>query len=201
MKRVDSNLIPKDYDNFSIHFARYKFVRTILKKNCKNILELGCGTGYGSAYLATQGYNVVAVDNDKKLRKYWENNYSDIKNLKFLIMENFKNHMKFDCVLSLEVIEHLSKNHLNEYLDLVKNCILPEKGIFICSTPKYLPMRERTENRKKNHIKEYKFDEFEKLLLKYFKNVFIFSQNDEIISTQNYQNAWNYISICTNIKI
>ena len=39
-------------------------------------------------------------------------------------------------------------------------------------------------------------EEFKELLNRYFTNVFLFSQNDAIISSQNPQMAWNLVAIC-----
>jgi 2-polyprenyl-3-methyl-5-hydroxy-6-metoxy-1,4-benzoquinol methylase len=195
MLRVNNNIEPKDFLNFSIHFARYKFVKTLLNDNCNNIFELGCGNGYGSAYLAENGFNVVATDVDHKLKIEWKK-YKGIKNLKFI---NYENKMinKFDAVISLEVIEHIKPNKLDAYFNLIKTN-LREGGIHISSTPRYLPMNKRSENRRIFHEKEYKLYEYRKILKKHFSNVFIFSQNDLIISDQNYENAWNFLAICTN---
>ena len=78
---------------------------------------------------------------------------------------------------------------------------MKDNGSLFISTPRYIPYEERSQNRKDYHLKEYTYDEYKELLNKHFHNVFIFSQNDSIISMQNPKMAWNFVAICTGKKI
>ena len=72
----------------------------------KNILEIGCSSGYGIQFLPND-INYVGVDYDEKIIKYasmqgWRNNtlyvHADINTL------NLQQH---DTIIAFEVIEHL----------------------------------------------------------------------------------------------
>ena len=70
--------IATQYDKiYSSHKCEIEneYIRTILKKHNipdGQVLDLGCGWGVLSSYLAMQGANVVGVDIDKKVKPYFE---------------------------------------------------------------------------------------------------------------------------------
>jgi SAM-dependent methyltransferase len=43
----------------------YNFVERFLPRDCRRILEVGCGTGELAAHLLKDGYSVVAIDSDQ----------------------------------------------------------------------------------------------------------------------------------------
>jgi len=52
--------------DFFILLARYKFASRFIKKTHK-VLDMGCGKGYGSVFLASCAKAVVGGDYDKEL--------------------------------------------------------------------------------------------------------------------------------------
>ena len=54
-----------------------------------------------------------------------------------------------------------------------------------------------SERRLNSHPFEFDYDEFDLVLSKSFKNVFIFTMTDEIVSTQFPKLAWYLMAICT----
>lgn len=93
---------------------RWKNLRNmVLDYVCgKEVLDVGCGTGHMAIELKKKGYNVTAVDKDERLVEFFkslpESNHiqikcMDIQNLKSLGKE------KFDCVLCLDVLEHIKE--------------------------------------------------------------------------------------------
>jgi hypothetical protein len=87
----------------------------------------------------------------------------------------------------------MSKDYGYKLLDHIDK-YLKNKGIAFISTPRKID--NASDNRKKYHLHEYNHDEFRAMLEEKFDKVLLFSQNDEIISSQNFDNAWNYIAIC-----
>jgi SAM-dependent methyltransferase len=150
---------------YKTSLERYKFAREYVEN--KNVLDIACGSGYGSAHLAEEASSVFGADVDKKTIEYCKHKYLQ-KNLNFLqiekdqMIEEFKNF--FDVVVSLETIEHISDyerflNNLNIYL---KN-----DGILILSTPNNF----RHINPPENRFHVYEFDILE--LFAILKNKFI----------------------------
>lgn len=191
MRRVHPKNIGYEQDNYYIHLARYMFVMRQIRPEF-SILEIGCGTGYGARLLADKAKQVIATDKaDQELRESW--NVYDKANLTFTdkIPDN-----KFDIVVSFEVVEHIPEKEIPDYFETIKSH-MKSAGVAFLSTPRALPFEERSKNRQLEHVKEYEYKEFCSLLDSNFKNVFVFSQNDAIISSQSPSMAWNFVAICT----
>lgn len=111
-----------------LHIKRYE----LAKKYCKdgNILDLGCGLGWGTNFLSSKGM-VVGVDVDRETIKKKDIN----TNTEFIVSDAtnlpFRN-KSFDTVVSIENIEHVQDQV--KYIREV-NRILKNNGVFIISTP------------------------------------------------------------------
>lgn len=191
MRRVNLYEVGVDQDNLFIHLARYMFVLRQLKKSDR-VLEIGCGTGYGARLLSDRCQQVIATDAAGELQEIW-NQY---KKENLIFSPQLPND-QFDVVVSFEVVEHIAEVELDSYFQNIKSR-LREGGVVYMSTPRALPFEERSKNRQIEHVKEYSASEFRALLEKQFKNVFLFAQNDGVISTQNPDMAWNLVAICVN---
>ncbi|MCX5694980.1 MAG: methyltransferase domain-containing protein [Candidatus Omnitrophica bacterium] len=154
------------------HFCAYRFVKDYVKN--LRVLDIGCGEGYGTYFLADFAKEAVGVDYDSKIIEYAKNKYKKV-NLSFYEFNaaNLGNFVKdFDLFTCFQVIEHIPEE--KEFLKNIAEA-MPENGIFICSTPNKLdasPHSEKPLN--KFHLKEYYFHEFKALLSGYFKTVDVF---------------------------
>lgn len=171
MMDFDERVIPGVTANFQYKesLARYEFARRNLKKEAR-VLDIGCGTGYGSAVLA-ENYEVIALDNDKEAIRYAKKHYKkplfktgNAEKLKF-------DDSSFDAVVAFELIEHLKNPQ--KFLSEVKR-VLRRNGVFILSTPnKNFPKIAQSSY----HIKEYGFDDIHHLLKKYFRTIKLYGQS------------------------
>ncbi len=191
MKRTDLMLSKDNQDDLLYHLARYKFVAKLLRPT-DDILEIGCGSGYGARFLSNFCHYVTAQDIDAEMIKYALENYKN-SNVNFITNYN-PEEKQYDAIVCLEVIEHMSrKNALALMLKMA--LMVKDNGAVFISTPRKID--KVSENRKRFHIHEYTIDELKEDLDEIFERSFIFSQIDENIGTFNYNNAWNYIAICT----
>lgn len=155
------------------HFSAYRFAKDYASN--KQILDIGCGEGYGTHYLSGFAREAVGVDYDEPIINYAKNKYQK-ENLSFYCLDikslsTLKN--KFDIIYAFQVIEHLREP--DKFLRDVNN-LLKEDGIFICSTPNKLDASPNSAiplNR--FHVKEYLFEEFKELMGNHFSGVEIFS--------------------------
>src|SRR6185295_12542584 len=111
MEFTGERIIPKRVDQnplFEEHLARYFFSGELVQG--QRVLDLGCGTGYGSYYLSQKGARfVVATDIDAEAVQYAQRHYQ-APNLAYL--QSNAVHLPlcqqtFDLIVSFEVIEHL----------------------------------------------------------------------------------------------
>jgi len=126
------------------HLQRYHVARDWLGERFSGrqprILDIGCGTGFGSEILAEVG-EVLAVDMDEDAIGYAERNYHN-ERTSFKVGnaddQRFLESLgEFDAVVSLETIEHL-KDHYR-YLEWVKKALRPG-GVFVVSFPSTFTM-------------------------------------------------------------
>lgn len=178
MKKLSiERIIPKTKifeREFAIHIKRYEFAKDVLiaRGIQGDILDIGCGVGYGSTYLADfLPGKVVGVDIDKDAILFAQNSYQN-NDLKFQIMDGqalkFKRH-SFKAVVSFETIEHI--DHPEKLFSEIKR-VLVTNGLLIISTPnKALTSGKSKKPKNPYHKREFTIDEFKQILNKYFQNV------------------------------
>jgi len=177
------------------HLVRYKFVKGFLKPT-DYVLDIACGTGYGTRMLSDFCRGVTGVDINPDTVAYAYKNYGganrdfqqgDILNIKG----------QYDIIVCYETIEHVNKEEGLLAIENLKKCLKP-KGLLFISTPKKLPKEELSKGRSECHLYEYTYEDFSALLGNFFERPVIFSQTDEIITIGNYKAVWTYIGVCWN---
>ncbi len=184
------------------HLAKYKFALKFCKG--KNILEIGCGCGYGSRYLAENGVKKLeAFDIDSQAINFAIKNYPN-ENIKFAEgdAQTLKLKEKYDVILSFEVIEHLDKPY--KLIELIKKGI-KKGGTVILSTPnKAFTILDNGKPSNPYHIYEYYPAELKELLKKYFKSVRLYGvilDNKQVADKENkVRNSfrWRFINFAVN---
>lgn len=170
MKFTGERVIPDETPKniFLEHVSRYSFASKFVKK--KLVLDIACGTGYGTEYLLKKGYarKVYGGDISPESINYAKKRYKN-KNLVFRVMRAEKMPFKdnfFDVIVSFETIEHLEK-----YREFLFECrrVLKRGGRIIISTPNKKVSSPFTKNPcNPFHIKEFYLQEFKDLLNNFF---------------------------------
>ncbi|OGY17025.1 MAG: hypothetical protein A2784_04215 [Candidatus Chisholmbacteria bacterium RIFCSPHIGHO2_01_FULL_48_12] len=103
----------------------------------KTILDIGCGAGTISLYLANQGANIIGIDISRKAIDSCKKSAKALKlkdRTQFICntIEQIKFRRKFDLIICSEIIEHIpnDKAFLKRVYKLLKN-----NGLLILSTP------------------------------------------------------------------
>lgn len=173
-ERVIPGLV--DADLFNEHISRYKFAARLIPKGGE-ILDLGCGTGYGTVELFG-GTSIVGADVSAEAVAYARANYGR-EGVTFLEAScealPLTDH-QFDLITCFEVIEHLE--NWRGLLAEAQRLLRPG-GSFVVSTPNkayYAETRGKT-GPNPFHTHEFEYAEFESALKEYFPHVRIWSQN------------------------
>ncbi|OGG98516.1 hypothetical protein A3E04_02720 [Candidatus Kuenenbacteria bacterium RIFCSPHIGHO2_12_FULL_42_14] len=155
------------------HLARYRFVIPFIKD--KKVLDIACGTGYGSELMAAGGAKiVVGGDIDGETIKLARANYQK-ENLSFEKVNAMAMPFgdgSFEAVVSFETIEHLDK--AEKFVNEAARVLAPG-GRLILSTPNRKATKQLAV---KNlfHLKEFDQAELLALLGAQFKEIKIYGQ-------------------------
>lgn len=154
--------------------ARYRFAKKNTSK-VKRILDVACGTGYGTAIVSGKGKEVYGIDLNTEAISFARTSYQN-DNTSFFVGDvydiPFKD-MYFDAIIAFEMIEHLE--HLNVFLKEAQR-VLKKNGTLIVSTPNRLITSPDGNLMSPYHTQEYDPDQLKRLLGKHFKDVTVLGQ-------------------------
>jgi 2-polyprenyl-3-methyl-5-hydroxy-6-metoxy-1,4-benzoquinol methylase len=161
---------------YSEHLVRYQLAAQMAAG--KSVLDIACGSGYGSAILASVASEVIGADIDAETVKADQAYYKQA-NLRFTLAdaENLPAEWngKFDLIVSFETIEHLA--NCEEYFKNLKQSLKPG-GILLVSTPNIKVFGQTNPF----HLHEYAPEELEKALKGRFNQVVMLKQRNALAS-------------------
>ena len=141
------------------HRAAYRFAESQARGG--RAIDLGCGTGYGTAELAAAGWRVVGMDRVAPAGRARGSSASfvrgDLEKLPFAAHS-------FDTVTSFQVIEHLADPRA--YLEQIARVLAPG-GMLLLSTPNL----RQSDGENPYHLHEYQADELAAVLARHFADV------------------------------
>jgi len=179
MEFTGERMIPKINEGevvWAEHYARYILSSFFIKG--KVVLDVACGSGYGSFYLAEKGAKkVFGIDNSEETIKYAKRTYPHPK-VEYSVGDALDLKLpgnSIDVVVSFETIEHVPDHR--RFLGEVKR-VLKKDGLLIISTPNkgVFPPGNPF------HTKEFTFKEFKTTLEEFFKNIEVLCQDNWITS-------------------
>lgn len=175
--KPETRIIPQEVPPkfYAQHLKPYEFIRS--RAAGKKVLEVGCGDGYGAAYLAGSASEVVGIDYALSVIARAQEKYA-LPNLKFLAMEATSlsfDAASFDLACSFQVIEHIPADKLPLYLSQIRR-ILKIGGQFWLSTLNldHNLKSARTYEKHLAHCKEFRLQEIRGLLADFFPTVKIY---------------------------
>jgi len=176
---TSERLIPDYYQSsrtelalYLLHIKAYEYVAALA--DGKNVLDLGCGLGYGTAIISKSALKVIGADIDKdavasaaSLNRGSNMSFTHIEPTD-KVLSSFKDSV-FDIVISFQVIEHVED--VASYLSSI-NRVLKKDGILFIATPnrnaRNLSIQHPWNH---HHLREYSKEELKKLMENYFVNV------------------------------
>lgn len=151
------------------HEARYALARQMAAG--KKVLDIACGTGYGSAELRRVAEIVTGVDVSEESIAYAKSNFenSNVNFIRASACDSLFAPASFDLITSFETIEHLDRPQRKKCLENLRSWLKPN-GTLLLSTPNKRitsPWSDKPLNR--YHVKEFTRPELEQELAPYFE--------------------------------
>ncbi|CDO87751.1 SAM-dependent methyltransferase [Mycobacterium triplex] len=154
-----------DLDIENYWFRRHQVVYQRLANHCvgRDVLEAGCGEGYGADLIAETARRVVAVDYDEAAVAHVRARYPRVEVMQANLAELPLPDASMDVVVNFQVIEHLW-----DQTQFAKECarVLRPSGLLMMSTPNritFSPGRDTPIN--PFHTRELNADELTELLV------------------------------------
>lgn len=158
--------------NFVLHLIHTRaYEQAALYTAEKDVLDLGCNTGYGSKIIKASGARVTGVDVSPEAIDIAKKKYSPL-GIEFLCVDGrslpFAD-QSFDIVTSFQVVEHII-DYDRFFLEIMR--VLRPGGKVIFTTPNG-PLRLHPGTKPWNpfHVREFSAEELKALLGRYFQKV------------------------------
>lgn len=162
--------------------ARYKFVAKMLE-GYENVLEIGCADGFGSRIVSSAVKNLNAIDIDHQMIDSAISINKNIDNVEFFHSDMLDvieiPSERYDALYALDVLEHVASSKEDEFLTQAST-LAP---VVIIGMPSLESQIYASPLSAANHINCKSAPDLKALMKKYFSHVFMFSMNDEVVST------------------
>lgn len=197
-----SHLWRNDPRHLVFLLSRYKFCSKILTGK-KNVLEVGCGEGFGTRIVLQTVGKVHGIDFDPLFIDVARELYK-CEGLKcdFSVADVTKKiSLKevFDAAYTMDLIEHIASDKEDKVMSNIVG-LLSSDAVCIVGTPNITAHAYASPDSIAGHINLKSSESLKKLMEKYFKNVMIFSMNDEVVHTGFYPMAHYLIATGIGIK-
>ncbi|MET4570475.1 glycosyltransferase [Rhodanobacter soli] len=156
------------------HLHRYAWCARLVEG--KDVLDIACGEGYGSAMLAHRARSVKGVDIAGDAVAHASATYQGIHGLEFMqgnAAEIPLDDNSVDVVVSFETIEHHDRHR--EMLSEIRRVLRPD-GLLVISSPNRVVYSELAGHHNEFHVKELDFAEFDAVLQEQFDDICYFGQ-------------------------
>jgi SAM-dependent methyltransferase len=198
---MTSQLYRDDPRHLVFQLSRYKFAAKMLS-GLKNVLEVGCGDGFSTKLILQEVSHVTGIDFDPIFIEAARKLHQTKKQMKFLVWDICKDgamNEKYNGIFSCDVIEHIPKKQENRFLENIVLSLAPE-GVFLCGTPSLASQVYASPPSRQGHVNCKDAPALKKLMLRHFRNVFIFSMNDEVVHTGFHSMAHYLFALCCGPK-
>jgi len=180
---MTSHVWRDDPRRLCIMLARYKFVAKMLAGS-PAVLEIGCADAFGTRLVRQEVSRVVATDFDPEFIERnrardegrWGVDYRVHDLLAGPLAEGF------DGIYALDVIEHIPAADEERFVGNMA-ASLGRHGVCIVGTPSLESQVHASPASREGHVNCKDAPGLRRLFRGFFRNVFIFSMNDEVVHT------------------
>lgn len=174
-----THLYPNDC--YFAHLSIYSFAVDYCHDG--RVLDAGCGTGYGCAYLVNRGakhvtgidYSRDAIDFctkqfSRSILKFWHWNFSNLEFKRMDIADiSGLPERSYDLILASNVLEHI--NNIASFLDAAAGLLKPQGSLIVGVPPIIDQARLESDTTNPFHLHHMAPDDWKSLLSSYFHNI------------------------------
>lgn len=177
--------------------SRYKFVAKMLSGRA-NVLEVGCADAFASRIVAQDVRKLTVTDFDPVFIADVNARMSDRWPMTAFVHDMLSGPVPpggFDAAYSLDVLEHIEQRDEARFL-VNFTASLADDAIAVIGMPSLESQAYASPISKLGHVNCKRGPELKTLLSAYFRFVFIFSMNDEVVHTGYYPMAQYLMGLC-----
>ena len=172
-----------DPKRLAFTLSRYKFIAKMFYE-ADTALEVGCGDGFGARVVKQSVRKLIAIDFDPEFIESAKATASDRHPVDFRRHNILEGPIleRVDVAYSMDVLEHIPLPDEESYVGNIV-CSLKSDGVFIVGTPSLESQPYASKYSKLGHVNCKTQLDLRTLMKRFFRNVFMFSMNDEVIHT------------------
>ena len=201
---INRATLVRDPKHLGFTLARYKFVSKMFK-GMKSVFEVGCNEGTGTLVLGPEIEEITAVDYQKECIDFCNSEYSDFhKNIQWIAADALDGIPKtksgivhYEGGFLLDVLEHIDPKQEDKLIKALSNS-LTDNGTLIVGIPSIESQPYASPVSKAQHINCKSMYELQSFMKKYFRNVYMFGMNDEMIHVGYYPMCQYLFAMCVN---
>ncbi|MDJ0838691.1 MAG: class I SAM-dependent methyltransferase [Acidobacteriota bacterium] len=189
-----------DPKRLTFTLARYKFVAKMFAGR-RHVLEVGCADAFGTRIVVQETQRLTATDFDPLFIEDARKRQNDRWQFDCVVHDMLGGPMPgdFDGAYALDVLEHIEPEDEDTF---IKNMIAPleRDGAVILGMPSLESQEYASPISKEGHVNCKTMPDFKAVMQNYFKNVFMFSMNDEVVHTGYHKMAHYLFALCVGKK-
>ncbi len=176
--------------------ARYKFVAKMLAGR-KRVLEIGCADAFGTRLVQQEVGSVTATDFDEIFIEEAKKRQDERWPVDLRVHDMISGPMdeKFDGAYALDVLEHIAPQDETRFLNHLAGSLGPE-GVAVVGIPSLESQVYASDASKAGHVNCKTAPDLKATLERYFRFVFVFSMNDEVVHTGFHKMAHYLLALC-----
>jgi hypothetical protein len=163
--------------------SRYKFVAKMLTGR-EHVLEVGCADAFGTRIVLQEVKKLTATDFDPvfvaDVNKRMDERWKFDCHVHDMVEKPFPG--RFDGAYALDVIEHIQLENERRFVGNIVSS-LTEDGVLLLGSPSIHSQVYASEASKQGHVNCKDQRGLRDLLGAFFRDVFVFSMNDEVVHT------------------
>lgn len=189
-----------DPKRLTFTLARYKFVAKLFAGR-RHVLEVGCADAFATRIVVQEVRQLTATDFDPLFIEDAKKRCNERWTFECVVHDMLAGPMPgdFDGAYALDVLEHIRPEDEDCF---IRNMIAPLEpdGALVLGMPSLESQDYASPISKEGHVNCKSMPDFKQVMGRYFKNVFMFSMNDEVVHTGYHKMAHYLFALCCGKK-